>query len=68
MTKTLWIARDKDGTLRLFYNKPHRYKNYFGGSPCNVSLMVEEFPSVTFENSPQQVELKLKNNADTAGK
>lgn len=66
--KTLWIARDSDGSLNLFYNKPHRFKYIFGGSPCNVSLKVEEFPSVTWENSPQQVELKLKINADTAGK
>ena len=59
MPMKLWIARDKDGTLHLFYSKPRRFKNYFGGSYCQVALMVEEFPEVTWENSPQPAELKL---------
>lgn len=61
--KKIWIARDKDGTLHLFYSKPRRYENFFGGSHYfHVALMVEEFPEVTWENSPKRVTLKLEEN------
>ena len=65
----LWIARDKyndaygRGTLTLHLYKPvlnkyGRWKdNTFYGFKCVLSK--DEFPEVTFENSPQEVELKL---------
>jgi hypothetical protein len=58
----LWIARDKDGELYLYPSKPRKgdyrfvcgyvYEDY-------INLNYDEFPEVTFENSPVQVELKL---------
>lgn len=58
----LWIARDKDGELYLYPSKPIKgdyrfvcgyvYEDY-------INLNGDEFPEVTFENSPQDVELKL---------
>jgi hypothetical protein len=55
----LWIARDKDGTLALHESEPYcPYDNWHNSNQewyLNPSL----FPEVTFENSPQQVEIKL---------
>lgn len=57
----LWIARDKDGLLYLYDNTPEKRSEYFlpyagyDDMPLDNGL----FPEVTFENSPQEVELKL---------
>ena len=54
----LWIARDKDGTLLLFFDEPILNGLSWVSLDChpiNGSL----FPEVTFDNSPQKVELKL---------
>lgn len=57
-----WIARDIDGGLYLYMNKPIRGDYRF---TCGyvfddyIQLDSDEFPEVTFENSPQEVELKL---------
>lgn len=61
----LWIARDKDGTLCLFREKPtldiyYWIDNSLGMTGCIAELLKIDFPEVTFENSPQEVELKLK--------
>ena len=61
-----WIARDKDGTLWLFDMKPIKNENYFSCAVDSYGRWSEEcelkehmFPEVTFENSPQKIELKL---------
>lgn len=58
----LWIARNEDGTLALFKTKPMSLYNegnasYWAGSTLYLSRY--DFPEVTYENSPQEVELKL---------
>lgn len=55
----LWITRDKDG-LTLFEDKPEYcdLTNIFRGK-VYAYLPEDSFLEVTFENSPQQVELKL---------
>lgn len=63
MAKTLWIAKDESG-LYLFREKPKPDKGnpdywdtpYWGCLPINAN----NFPEVTRENSPIEVELKLK--------
>lgn len=62
----LWIARDKDNTLCIYNNKPTLSKDVDGLWICDkfstVNTLSEDyFPQVTFENSPQEVELKLIN-------
>lgn len=62
-----WVARDEDGDLFLYNAKPilnKTFKDRFeiygsigNGAIKRVSKIM--FPSVTFENSPQEVELKL---------
>lgn len=55
----LWIARNRNGNLHLFTDKPEIITNgyYFGANDCIMNNNL--FPEVTFENSPQEVELKL---------
>ena len=57
----LWIARDKDGTLILWFNKPVKLgEEWYNNDGCFILDSVQ-FSEVTFENSPRQVELKLIN-------
>lgn len=64
----LWIARDGDGSLYLFDDEPVLRGNdntdylYFESKDLMkvfIKLPRDYFPEVTFENSPQQVEIKL---------
>lgn len=54
----LWVARSDDGRLTLHNRKPTWVKNY-GWTSVSMIINSENFPEVTFENSPMQVELKL---------
>ena len=63
-----YIARDKDGLLWLFGSEPVKNETYGvftvrrnenGEWTEEYELKKEMFPEVTFENSPQKVELKL---------
>ena len=66
--KKLWIARDKDGSLFLYRYKPEKCNESFFDVKNLRGYMdkLEDtlFPSVTFDNSPQQVELKLNGKKD----
>ena len=62
----MWIARDEDGLLNLFADTiPH--KQIYEGIVIwendeelgKIIMDRAEFPEVTFENSPVEVELKL---------
>lgn len=57
----LWIARDMDGLLYLYDNMPDKRSEYFlpYAGYNGILLDDEMFSEVTFENSPQEVELKL---------
>lgn len=58
----LWIARDKDGSLYLWRNKPVRQNDeerfMYGG--YTGELIQDLYPEVTWENSPQEMELVSK--------
>ena len=61
--KKFWIARDSYG-LWLFIQKPTKYLS--NGDKCfsklnNIRYLIDSqlFPEITFENSPQQIEIKL---------
>jgi hypothetical protein len=67
----LWIARDKSGTLVLWFNKPVKQGDgWYNNDGFFILDSVQSptfgevipFPEVTFENSPQQVEIKLIKN------
>lgn len=60
----LWAARDFNNKLSLFSNKPklkfvsmHGKSTWIGDFAAAVKS--DLFPEVTFENSPQEVEIKL---------
>lgn len=55
----LWIARDKSGFLHLHEEKPTLDGEYWLSNGSWTFIDLEYFPEVTFENSPQEVELKL---------
>ena len=57
----MWVARDEDGILCLYESKPYLDMDNEWDSDDNDYLVIDEsqFPEVTFDNSPQEVELKL---------
>lgn len=63
----MYLTRNKRGLLRLFHYTPQYndeldmwYEEHFEDGYGN--FWRDECPEVTFENSPQEVELKLVNN------
>lgn len=56
----MWIARDKNGELFLFENKP-AFDNYVFTKTSGFCNRLQEdiFPEVTFSNSPVHVSLTL---------
>lgn len=58
----LWIARDKDGMLYVSEEKPQLYGDYFDTELGSFYSEIPSglFPEVTFENSPQEVEIIIK--------
>lgn len=63
MSYKMWIARDKYG-LWLFHEKPYYDKFLEEWATQNAGsygmLPIEDYPDVTIENSPIEIELKLK--------
>ena len=60
----MWIARDKSKSLYLYNDKPIKETDscFYPKKGNDSMLYINErmFPEVTFENSPVEVELKLK--------
>ena len=63
----MWLARNKDGILCLFNDKPTinhskiswAVKNCDYGYPIWNGKMIARFPDVTWENSPVAVDITL---------
>lgn len=57
----LWIARNKCGELFFYVYKPVKSEYYFKPDFFGYQKRIDRslFPEVTWENSPQKVELKL---------
>ena len=58
----LWLARNKSKTIKLFTIEPEYSSitdEWKGYDFEEIELSVLNFTEVTFENSPQEVELKL---------
>ena len=62
----LWIARDKDGELRLHEGMPYKLDGDNIWCSCFSAITLEDdlFPEVTFENSPMEVEIVSKEELD----
>lgn len=60
----MFVTRDKDGALALYRSWPTKNGSFFNkydndGWP-RIPIHRNNFPEVTFENSPQEVELVIK--------
>ena len=57
----LYIARDEEGNLYLYDNLPIKKEEYFQPQRGYDMMKLDDrlFPEVIFNNSPQEVELKL---------
>lgn len=64
----LWICRNKLGLLKLSMDKPKLSQDGTMWRTRSVGYILpfEEFPEVTFENSPMEVELKLIEKCSTS--
>ena len=66
--KSIWIAREKDGLLYAYKNKPFYNKNeeewhsLVEGRLSRFAYRLSEewFPELTFENSPMELIIKEK--------
>lgn len=62
----LWIARDESGAIFVHRHKPEKRRFDNRGvvweSTDYWQLYHRDYPEVTFENSPMEVELKIKKN------
>jgi hypothetical protein len=56
-TTHLWIARDPSGELAISRDKPKLKGDWM--AKTQIGLDRSLFPSVTFENSPRKVELRI---------
>ena len=62
----IWIARDKDGTLTVFSERPILKDNEYWVAPYNGTreMTIPEseyyYSELTFKNSPQELELVIK--------
>ena len=59
----MWIARDVCGNLILFKNYPVSWCGLWydsKDSPYRLVLEEDVFPDLTFDASPQEVEIELK--------
>ena len=65
----MWISRASDGYSHLNSTKPekleHLWTSFFTDGE-DYHLDYKLFPEVTFENSPQQVEIKLIENKESS--
>ena len=71
----MWVARDKDGTLNLWFNKPKRAVNFWHGQQKQDGWKATEefiqnkheidgkqFPKLTWEDEPIEVVITEKPN------
>lgn len=63
--KELWLTRSESGALLLWSKKPHCINNCYWAIEDSeedwgnvMALSSYLYPNVTFENSPQRVEIK----------
>lgn len=58
----MWIARDKDGELFVYKQRPFRNGDVFNsayGMYGMMAILNYEYPEVTWENSPKELVVKM---------
>lgn len=56
----MWAARDKKGFIGLFANKPQYWETEDMWLGDGQGYTKDTLSELTFDNSPQEVELKIK--------
>lgn len=51
----MWIARDKNNDLYAYSNRPVKENTFFEGGDF-LELDSNEFPEITWENSPVEIQ------------
>lgn len=70
MAQTYWIARDKDGILYLWKEKPTRVneRGWFNTEKGHLGqvgdLNPSDFPEITWKNSPVKCKIMLDKDND----
>ena len=61
---TVWIARDYDGDLYVYRKKPlhNGSKTFIATTSQWWRINKNEYPEITFENSPKEMELNFVDN------
>lgn len=57
MKAKVWIARDKDGSLWLYSKEPERNDSIFWNDDEYLEIDKNSHSEITWENSPQQIEI-----------
>ena len=57
-----WVARDDDGDIYAYRNKPTREDNFWldDDAPSLISLPITSFPDLTWESDPLEVTITIK--------
>lgn len=59
VTIEAWVARDKNGFLAMHNTEPEMF--FAEWISCHyISLRLEDFPSITWENSPKKVKVTIE--------
>lgn len=59
--KKMWLTKDKFNIVQLWEVKPEKYKGYFlGQRDVGYIFDGKNAPNITLEDSPVEVELKIK--------
>lgn len=56
----MWATRNKWGFIELWEEEPFNDSSDWLGKGFLTMLVNDNLPELTFENSPQEVELKIK--------
>jgi hypothetical protein len=56
----MWLTRNLDGDLMLHTHEPVWWENGGRWTSPALELNYNLFPEVTFDNSPQEIELVIK--------
>ena len=59
MSNSIWIARDKSGSLFVYDTKPNRgEKRFEPTTPRREIVQEDHYPELTWENSPKELVIK----------
>ncbi len=55
---TLWLARDKDGELYLYFNRPERGETVWVAESGYMRIDDNLFPNLTWGDEPKEITIE----------